>query len=334
MGSAKYQHDGDPRTSGPGFGVTVHGDVLGLPLRWRTPRTVFVNSMSDLFHDRVPDEYIAAVWVRMLWTSPHGAVYRRPNAPCHTYQVLTKRPGRMRSWVRRWADPDQRAAWMAAAADRGWCHPRDAVEAPWWPAVLSNVWLGVSVESQRWADVRVPVLLDTPAAVRWLSCEPLLGPIDLDGPVVDGHRPRLTYWLTGRPGWGPEQVQPSGLITQERATGASIDWVVAGGESGGAKARPMHPDWARTLRDQCAAADVPFFFKQWGDWSPAGLGIGMAQHNVGREVLVGPRLDEMGHRQVMRRVGKGRAGRELDGRIWDEYPTSEHQAEVPAPSGP
>lgn len=186
MGSAKYQNDGDPRTSGPGFGVTVHEDTLTAPLRWREPRIVFVNSMSDLFHARVPAEFVARVFAIMAAT------------PQHTYQVLTKRATRLR---------------------------RLAPDLPW----PSNVWMGVSVENLDVAN-RVDELRRVPAAVRFLSCEPLLGPlhdIDLDG----------------------------------------IGWVIAGGESGPG-ARPMQPQWPAQLRDVCQAAGVPYFFKQWGGPTP------------------------------------------------------------------
>jgi protein gp37 len=216
MGSSRYQRDGDSRTSGPGFGVTLHPDQLTLPMRWRAPRTVFVNSMSDLFHDDVPSDFIADVFRTMAAT------------PSHTYQVLTKRPGRMASLLARWQ-------WSSELAD--------LVELP-------NVWLGTSVENQRWATVRVPKLVETPAAVRFLSCEPLLGPVDLE---------------TALP---------------------HLDWVIVGGESGPG-CRPMDPDWARSLRDQCGAAGVPYFFKQWGGRTPKA------------------------------------GGRELDGMTWDEMPSRE-----------
>ena len=186
MGSPKYQVDGDPRTSGPGFGVTLHADVLDVPRRWREPRTVFVNSMSDLFHARVPVAYVRQVFQVMQET------------PRHTYQVLTKRAARL--------------ARLAPQLD--------------WPA---NVWMGVSVEdvNQR---ARIDHLREVPAAVRFLSAEPLLGPLpDLD--------------LEG------------------------IDWLIAGGESGPG-CRPMSADWVRELRDQCGAAGTAFFFKQWGGRTP------------------------------------------------------------------
>jgi protein gp37 len=198
MGNPRYQRDGDPRTSGPGFGVTLHHDQLSLPMRWKQPKTVFVNSMSDLFHDDVPDEFIEEVFIVMRDT-PH-----------HTYQLLTKRPGR-----------------MASVATRLASDASSLVRNP-------NVWLGTSVESQKWARVRVPQLLRTPSAVRFLSCEPLLGPLDLTG------------WLSAT----------------ER-----IDWVIVGGESGPG-ARPMDAEWVRSLRDQCSRASVPFFFKQWGGRTP------------------------------------------------------------------
>jgi protein gp37 len=184
MGADKYQHDGDPRTSGPGFGITIHPDALRLPYTWRTPRLVFVNSMSDLFHARVPVPFIRQVLQVMQDT------------PQHTYQVLTKRSRRLR---------------------------RLDLE---WPA---NLWIGVSVENAQVLG-RVDELRQVPAAVRFLSCEPLLGP--LDGINLGG-----------------------------------IHWVIAGGESG-AHARPMDPQWAAGLRDVCQQAQVPFFFKQWGGRTP------------------------------------------------------------------
>ena len=132
----------------------------------------------------------------------------------------------------RWGDRDQRVAWIEAAAELGWCDAEDVQHAPWMPSVLPNAWLGVSVETQRWARVRLPELARTLAAVRFASCEPLLSELD------------LKPWL-----------------------GFGLDWVIAGGESGPG-ARPMHPRWARMLRDQCVAADVPYFFKQWGAHLP------------------------------------------------------------------
>ncbi len=194
MGQAKYQHDGDPRTSGPGFGLTVHEDTLFDPHSWPGSRLVFVNSMSDLFHDEVPDDFIRQV----------ADVIRR--TPQHTYQILTKRSRRMRALS-------------------------EKIE---WPI---NAWLGVSVENQRYADMRIPHLLETRAAVRFLSCEPLLGPVDLSAHIASSHRD------------------------------STVDWVIVGGESG-SRARPMERQWACTIRDQCTAFGIAFFFKQWGGRTP------------------------------------------------------------------
>jgi len=190
MGASKYQQDGDPRTSGSGFGVTTHPQVLNDPYRWRTPRVVFVNSMSDLFHARVPLGYVREVFDVI------------GDTPQHTYQVLTKRSLRLM---------------------------RVADQLSWPP----NLWMGVSVENAA-ALTRVSHLGQVPAAVRFLSCEPLLG--SLSGINLSG-----------------------------------IDWVIAGGESGPDN-RPMQLEWARGIRDACVVAAVPFFFKQWGGRTPKARG--------------------------------------------------------------
>lgn len=185
MGQAKYQNDGDPRTSGPGFRLTLHPDVVDAPRSWSGSRTVFVNSMSDLFHEDVPLTFIQDVFEVMAET------------PQHQYQVLTKRSKRLRQ----------------LAPQIHWPH---------------NVWMGVSVESQRYS-FRVDHLREVPAAIRFVSAEPLLGALDLD--------------LNG------------------------VDWLIVGGESG-AGARPINPKWVRSLRHQSLAAGVAFFFKQWGGRTP------------------------------------------------------------------
>jgi protein gp37 len=211
MGSAKYQTDGDPRTSGPGFGVAVHPGSLAEPLRWRKPRTVFVNSMSDMFHARVPAAFVARVFAVMAAT------------PQHTYQILTKRPERMLRLVGE--EIDGGVALLEAAEAAGFESVTTSLYEASWP--LSNVWLGTSIESDDRTG-RTSPLRKTSAAVRFISAEPLLGPL----PSLD---------LTG------------------------IDWLIAGGESG-PNARPVHPDWIRNLRDRCAATGTAFFFKQWGNW--------------------------------------------------------------------
>lgn len=198
-----------------GFAVTLQPDQLTLPLAWRRPRRIFVNSMSDLFHEAIPDEYLRRVFDVMA------------TAHWHVFQILTKRSARLAAMAR---------------------------DLPWSP----NVWQGVSVENARYTS-RIAHLREVPAAVRFLSVEPLLGPI-----------PRLP--LVG------------------------IQWVIVGGESGGGR-RPVDPSWVRDIRDQCIAARVPFFFKQWGGRTPKA------------------------------------AGRVLDGRTWDELPFVGSPALVAATPG-
>lgn len=186
MGQPKYQADGNPATSGPGFGVTVHPEALDVPRGWARPRTVFVNSMSDLFHPHIPIAFVQQVFTVIAET------------PRHRYQVLTKRPLRAR-----------RLAGQLS-----------------WPA---NLWLGTSIETDDYTD-RADHLRAVPAATRFLSLEPLLGPL-----------PGLNL--------------------------AGIDWVIVGGESG-PHARPLDPAWAEQLLDRCQTAGVAFFFKQWGGPTP------------------------------------------------------------------
>jgi len=228
------------------------------PLHWRTPRRIFVCDMGDLFHEKVDTGWIRSVFEIIA------------QCPQHTFQILTKRADLMRVFMTTWAP--------AAARE------------------LPNVWLGVSVENQHFADERIPLLLQTPAAVRWISAEPLLGPVDL----------RREYY---------DEL---------------IDWVVCGGESG-ANARPMHPDWARSLRDQCQAASVPFFFKQWGNWGP---------HTYPGDDFVEKARGAVNWKEWpdgtwMHEWGKKIAGRLLDGSEWNEYPAKDtypgpHRDEFPA----
>jgi protein gp37 len=238
--------------------ITLHPERLATPLLWKKPRRVFVNSMSDLFHESVPDEFIAAVFATMLY------------ARQHTFQVLTKRPERMRfllgSTAFRLLVEDDYYGMADVAAEilgrRGefdpLCRRKDDIRAydPGWP--LPNVWLGVSVEDQATADERIPLLLDTPAAVRFVSYEPALGPVDFT------------------------RIDMGSDICTVLGWSKNVDWIIAGGESG-SNARPAHPDWFRSVRDQCAAASVPFFFKQWGEWTtpdqaPEGVFVALDAH--------------------------------------------------------
>lgn len=293
MGEPGYQSDGDPVTSGPGFAVTLRPERLDQPLRWRKPRRIFVNSMSDLFHDSVPDEYIAHVFAVMAL------------AEQHTFQVLTKRHARMRSLLSSSDFQTETAEHMLAMTDAD--EMKDAGE----PFPLPNAWLGVSAENQQWADVRIPALLDTPAAVRFVSAEPLLGPIDLQR--------TLGRWVppADHPGWHDVTRAPSsGNAAKQLDARDVLHWVIVGGESG-RNARPMHPDWARGLRDQCQAAGVAFLFKQWGEW--------VSEDQSPEDILLpGVSRQHWGPDDpYLYKVGKHRAGRELDGRTWDEYPAVE-----------
>lgn len=306
-------------------------DRLTEPLRWKKPAKVFVNSLSDLFHKNVDHDFIVKVFAVMALT------------PQHTFQILTKRHARMRSVLNDLCDCGNghvpgvhfrsAMAWAVSKANPDRIHglPDDAEQrvynAPW---PLTNIHLGVSVEDQQWADIRIPALLDTPAAVRWISAEPLLGPIRLSAswiPIPADYRP-------------VELADILGVGLQER-----LDWVVAGGESG-PKARPAHPDWFRSLRDQCAAANVPYLFKQFGDWGleapldengsirpgPRGMGVTIATNGTVYQpgdltYPDGPRYREAvraGHERdhlvQVYRLGKKAAGRELDGREHNDFP--------------
>ncbi|MFD0855436.1 DUF5131 family protein, partial [Actinomadura adrarensis] len=215
--------------------VNLLPDRLPIPLQRRRPTRFFVDSMSDLFHKDVPESFIAQVWTVM------------GRCPQHTFIILSKRAGRMRSVVRRiaWRTPTTDERRRGVHGSVAYVQKNEDLNRHLGaPHVLPNVILGVSVEDQHWADVRIPALLDTPAAVRAISAEPLLGPLNLS---------RYLF------------AEPSGFPGDwERG----LDWVIVGGESGPG-ARAMHPDWVRGIRDQCIDHDVAFFLKQWGDWGPA-----------------------------------------------------------------
>lgn len=239
MGSAKYQTDGNPTTSGPGFGIAAHADAIIEPLRWKKPRLVFVNSMSDLFHHGIDTPNLHVIFGVMAAT------------PQHTYQVLTKRHGRMRSLLN---NPDfvhmvrHRAEGYGHSATAGWI----------WP--LPNVHLGVSVENQKWADIRIPALLDTPAAIRFLSCEPLIGPVTLFPDDHTGHKQDYDGDAICLDCSTDERHIP--WRTVDRGP-LGIDWVIIGGESGPG-ARPFNPQWAADLIDQSRQAGAAPFVKQLG----------------------------------------------------------------------
>lgn len=292
-GTSAYPH---------GFTLTLRPDRLQQPLRWQRPRHVFVNSMSDVFHADIPTDYIARMVAVMAL------------ADRHDFLILTKRHARLRSVftspafhiavldavyrIAHGDDPDvhlsapQRTAYLARHDDAV-----SGFTSSVFPWPLPNVWLGVSAEDQATADMRIPALLATPAARRFVSCEPLLGPVT------------LTSHLTGctcAPADDGEAggAELRGPVVSGCPAHDGLHWLIAGGESGPA-ARPMQPRWVRGLRDECVAADVPFFFKQWGEWGPVGDG-------------------------QMFRMNKRLSGRRLDGRTWDQRPTSATRTAPPA----
>lgn len=250
--------------------IQLFPDRLDKPLKWRDPRRIFVNSMSDLFHEDVPDDFIIRVWETMA------------GAPQHIFQILTKRPKRMLEWVDKYGTNIKTG-----------------------DAALDNVWLGVSVENQETANERIPLLLQTPAAVRFISMEPLLGPVNIfdvdDNIGLEGSAPGFS-----------DKPQ--------------LHWIIVGGESG-KNARPMHPDWVRDIRDQATAANIPFFFKQWGEWVPANPNWYLGDDRL--QIVKGNLIHKGSRGQVvmpenkfewLKKVGKKKAGRLLDGRTWGEIP--------------
>lgn len=263
------------------FKVTLHPKRLDQPLHWKKPRMVFVCSMGDLFHEDVPDEYIDRVWSKFY------------ECPQHTFQVLTKRPERMYQWL-----VNELHNWRP----------------------LPNVWLGVTAENQTTADERIPVLLQIPAAVRFVSIEPMLGPVDLRS--IHQRVDSVNYYidaLSGNVVWLEQRdigSEPMGEQSQ------ALDWVIVGGESGPG-AQPMDPDWARSIRDQCQAAGVPFFFKQWGAWVKFSS---MPGYNWTQVVFMDEQGKEIDPQNgcAFYRVGKKAAGRLLDGREWNEMPEVKH----------
>jgi len=248
--------------------IRLNRDFLDKPLKKKKPTVYAI--WNDLFHEDVPFEFIARAWEVMN------------NASHHTFMVLTKRPHRMKEFLERlgWYIHDRDGYPMEAVLDEGGKY------------TLKNVWLGVTAENQKAADERIPILLEIPATVRFVSVEPMLGPVD------------LSYYLPRK----PMKDCSDEMLPYYNAHG--FNWVVCGGETGPG-ARPMHPDWVRSLRDQCTTAGVPFFFKNWGEWAE----IPTDQHIPDHIFHRGPAFDGL-----VWRVGRKKAGRVLDGRTWDEFP--------------
>jgi protein gp37 len=262
-----------------GFDPRIVPERLGDPLGWRKPRMVFVDSMSDLFHGAFSFEYIAAVFGIMA------------ASPQHTFQVVTKREQRMAEFFGWLASHGYQLGHIQHRAEKDL--GRSIERGAEWP--LPNVWMLVSVEDQEAADQRIPVLLQTPAAVRGVSVEPLLGPVTFRGAFHD--------YLDGY-----DSVAEGDIETDR------LDWVIVGGESGHG-AWPMHPDWVRSIQIECELAGTPFFFKQWGQWLPEC----QEEHHTPTNSWSRP-WEKEGDDLTMFKVCKKAAGRLLDGQLWDEMP--------------
>ncbi|AYO30628.1 phage Gp37/Gp68 family protein [Biomaibacter acetigenes] len=276
------------------FQVTFHRERLNEPAKWKKPQRVFVCSMGDLFHEDVHFQDISIIWWTMLWFSQH------------TYMILTKRPERIIKFFEYLESDIGGWKWITEGGTNKRYYKQ-------WKWPLPNVWIGVTAENQEMADKRIPVLLQIPAAVRFVSVEPMLGPINL---IKDDD----LYWEPTKQQWVPR---------------IGLDWVICGGETGPG-ARPMCPDWVRDLRDQCISAEVPFFFKSWGDWAPwygdEDDGCpgdpeceeincsGCRKARFWRFTGGGPAGYEPRDVLYSVRVGKKAAGRILDGQEWNQLP--------------
>ncbi|WP_444452539.1 DUF5131 family protein [Rhodobacter capsulatus] len=349
---------------------------LDQPLRWRAPRRIFVCAHGDLFHESVPDEWIDRVFAVMAL------------CPQHTFQVLTKRPERMREYVTGDAVSRIVRAYAKRLRSRGHgecksltafdiaCDRIGLVEdfehadivpklenrglARGWP--LPNVWLGTSIEDQFTADARIPHLLQTPAAIKFVSAEPLLGALDLRAympgcyecgggcgtrlaqhPAIDRCVPCQEEYgqesgavefcpACGSSEWEPVCPDCNHYMVQHHPDTPCLDLVIVGGESG-PRARPMHPDWVRSLRDQCVSAGVAFHFKQWGEWAPRRAAHETDLLDARKSLIIkadgGTTSGLLAYGPdawLMDKRGKRAAGRLLDGRTWDEMPGGRNAA--------
>lgn len=273
-GLAKKTAAGDINWTGQ---INLVPQVLKYPSSIKKPTTFFVNSMSDLFHKDIPFEYIAQVYDEMI------------SCPRHIFQVLTKRPDRALEFYQ----------WYPKVWDaKGWLDD------------TAHIWIGASVEDQA-ATSRIYPLTQILARIHFLSCEPLLGPIDLFNVAapVDPEDPDEKYFydalnVNGGYVW---EFEPGRFEPVDGSTHSGIQWVIAGGESGH-DARPMHPDWARSLRDQCESAEVPFFFKQNGEYVSVSEVAGKGDHYTFPDGA------------TVRHIGKKAAGNTLDGKTYQQFP--------------
>jgi protein gp37 len=268
MGQAKYAQE---------FlaGAVCHEELLDLPRSWTKPRTVFVNSMSDLFHKDVPFEFLVRAFQVMRECS------------AHTFLILTKRPEMAKSFHQ---------------------HVRNLRLARTFPP---NVWLGTSANDQKSADLRVPILLEIPDVLRFLSYEPATGSLDLRNLGSGSDEAWSQDALAG-------EYYCDGNTTRDLPR---LHWVICGGESG-PKADPMHPAWARKVRDDCQATGTPFFFKQWGTWAPVTYPSQIFQHEITYKFDKQHRVFTEPEPCNLKRVGKHAGGHELDGEIWQQFPNT------------
>jgi protein gp37 len=300
------------------FKVTMHHDRLHVPSSWKKPRRIFVNSMGDTFHPEVEWNWLFSIF------------QMAGELPRHTFMFLTKRPRRMSHELRGDLGTHlQRQAWCTE-----------------WP--LPNVWLGASIENNDYHS-RIEWLLDAPAAKRFVSCEPLLSPIDLtkylnQGAGSNGEKgsvrgekyecqaeTRRRACDKGNVGQTPNDTDRNGKalqcipsnhqrnLPQKNLETPSLNWVILGGGSGPG-ARPMHPDWVRAVRDQCQEAGVPFFFKQWGEWIPGDQGLDVYGKLAKDWKPSKGNFHKWDFSLGSFRIGKKAAGRMLDGQVWDQTP--------------
>jgi protein gp37 len=270
-GLARNNADGVAKFTGE---VRFNEQWLDQPLRWKKPRRIFVCAHGDLFHESVPDEWIDRVFAVMAL------------APHHTFQVLTKRPERAQEYIaaHNTSNPGDSITDRAFELNHKVPGYRGSGGSASWP--LRNVWLGTSISDQASADLRIPHLLATPAAIRFISAEPLLGPVSLVKSYMTDAALTVLFDKLERGIKDPR---------------GELHWVITGGESG-KHACPAHPDWFRSLRDQCVAAGVPFHFKQWGEWAWA------------------ERIEGDPTTLTAYRAGTKRTGHLLDGKAWQQFP--------------
>jgi protein gp37 len=307
------------------FRVTFHPDQLTKPLRWKKPRRIAVSLMGDLFHEDVVNEWIDNMFAVMAL------------CPQHTFLLLTKRPKRTMEyfatrtpmltgsgrldcapkWYRiitSWLDGGS-----SGILGRNWEKCHDSAERLDFDKPLPNVWIGTSVENQKAADERIPWPLKCQAAVRFLSMEPLLGPVLIPVFAFGCRFCRKVDKACLRHGDDP-RFDPC-----SNCEGRNIDWVIVGGESG-PHARPIHPDWVRSIRDQCQSTGVSFFMKQWGEFEDIGMHSPRKNDEIvwrdgtRHKIIDGESPASMQAAAIMRRVGKSVAGRMLDNREWNEMP--------------